>query len=103
LALGIVVAVFTSFRIDLEVGGRTMKTICPRCHLNGKRVEMRSTFVRYEKEVADVPCDAYPDGTVVTEVKQTVEAPVFRFECPVCGLAVERRYAPETPAVPESP
>ena len=80
-----------------------MKTICPRCHPNGRRVEMRGTFLRYEKEMADLPCDTYPDGTVVSEVQQTVEAPVFKFECPVCGLVVERRYSAEAPTVPESP
>ena len=80
-----------------------MITICPRCHLNGQRVEMKSTFLRYEKQLTDVPCDVYPDGTVVNEVKQTAEAPVFKFECPVCSLTAERRFGPELPAVPESP
>ena len=80
-----------------------MMTICPRCHLNGQRIEMKGTFLRYEKQEAAVPCDAYPDGTIVTEVKQEAEVPVFKFECPVCGLTAERRYTPELPSVPESP
>jgi hypothetical protein len=80
-----------------------MTTICPRCHLKGKRVEMKSAFLRYEQAVAQVPCDAYPDGTVVTEVERMSEAPVFQFECPECGLTAERRFAAEAPPVPESP
>lgn len=79
-----------------------MKTICPRCHLNGQRVEMKSAFLRYEMQEAEVPCEAYPDGTVVSEVIQAAEAPVFKFECPICGLIAERRFAPELPAAPES-
>jgi len=64
---------------------------------------MGSTFLRFEKQETNVPCEVYPDGTIVSEAKQTAEAPVFSFECPVCGLTTERRFSPELPAVPESP
>ena len=80
-----------------------MITICSRCHLNGKHVEMTSAFVRYEKQVTDVPCEAYPDGTVVYETKLMAEVPVVKFQCPACGLSVERRFGPEIPSAPESP
>lgn len=80
-----------------------MAVICPRCHLSGQRVEMKSSFLRYEEHLTDVPCDTYPDGTVVTEVQQKSETAVFKFECPVCGMAVESRNRTELPTATESP
>lgn len=80
-----------------------MATICPRCHLEGKRVEMTPSFLRLEKRLAEFPCDEYPDGTVITGVERMAEAPVYRFECPICSLAVERQASPDVPTVPESP
>jgi hypothetical protein len=80
-----------------------MTTICPLCHLGGHRVEMNQTFLRNENRVIEVPCDVYPDGTVISQVERTSEAAVFEFECPACGLAVEWQNPPEVPCAPETP
>ena len=80
-----------------------MTVICPRCHLDGRRVEMKSSFLRYEEHATTVPYDTYPDGTVISEVERKGEAAVFKFECPACGLAVESRNRTEAPSAPESP
>lgn len=80
-----------------------MAAICPRCHANGNRVEMKSVFLRSEKRVVEVPCDSYPDGTVITKAERLAETAVFSFECPACGLTMEGRTPSVLPTDPESP
>lgn len=80
-----------------------MAIICPGCHAKGRRVEMKSVFVRHERRVIDVPCDVYPDGTVVSQGRGAADAAVFRYDCPACGLSTECADRPELPGAPESP
>ena len=85
-----------------------MAVICPRCHQDGRRVEMKSSFLRAEEHAVTVPCDSYPDGTVISEVERKGETAVFKFECPACGLSVDHHLGvlarrDEAPTATESP
>ena len=80
-----------------------MAVICPSCHTKGRRVEMKSAFARTEHRVVEVPCDFYPDGTVVSQARRSAEAVVYRYDCPACGLTMESTPRPQPVDVPESP